>query len=667
MSAQGNLKERNDRRHARWLTPALFAWSTLLTILLYGRALELPFFFDDFVHLPYVDSHSIPQMVRSAGNLAYYRPLTFVVWKAMSYTTGGHNAALQHGLNLLLHLMNGFLVGLLARTLWGDRSSIEGRVLQPLLATTAFLCFPFSFQAVPWIDSASHLLATLLILIAILAFWQWRRRKRGRWPWLALSMLATLLALFTHENGILVLPLLAVVVLTDPVPDEALPARLRSLLLWALPVLIWLPLWWTTPKATDGSISIRGFETIVQNITYFLQGIAYPTTWLGRSLVAHTGLSDFAAVWLLSVVALGSALLVQVRAGKGRRRWLPWLWMAAATLPATLFLSFDYVINGPRLLMLASVGSALLWSDVATTLVGYARRRAQPAWNFLLLRATTIVLSQNVFFIGRLMRYHLILGRASDQVTSATLAANRAGDTALFINLPSWLAPPDPPYALGHVGVQFWPDYAPQEARVAVQTGVPADLMLRRVDGLRDTPPYFYGVSGDPLDWQLRNRDHLRVFIARYTAEAISIQLARAMPATPTAGAPLVAFAEGDAAPALALAAATTSVQDGDLILSLNWRAQQSPPDVTVFVHLVDEAGNLLAQADGDPLAGSYPFAQWQPGQLVVDIRYLPSLPEARTVRLGLYRRSDGQRLFAALAGDQPVQDKALVLPIPRP
>jgi hypothetical protein len=80
------------------------------------------------------------------------------------------------------------------------------------------------------------------------------------------------------------------------------------------------------------------------------------------------------------------------------------------------------------------------------------------------------------------------------------LVANKAGDTALFINLPSWLAPPDPPYALGHVGVQFWPDYAPQEARVGVQTGEPADLLLRRVDRLRDTPPYFYGVSGNPLD-----------------------------------------------------------------------------------------------------------------------------------------------------------------------
>jgi hypothetical protein len=157
------------------------------------------------------------------------------------------------------------------------------------------------------------------------------------------------------------------------------------------------------------------------------------------------------------------------------------------------------------------------------------------------------------------------------------------------------------------------------------------------------------------------------VFIASYTAEAISIQLAGAVPATPTAAAPLVAFAEGDAAPALALAAATVSVQDGDLVLSLSWRAQQSPPDVTVFVHLVDEAGNLLAQADGDPLAGSYPFAQWRPGQQVDDIRYLPSLPEARTVLLGLYRRSDGQRLFAAPAEDQPVQDNALVLPAPRP
>ena len=95
-----------------WLALAL--WGLLLIGLVYGRSLSLPFFFDDFVHLPYVDATSLSEMWRTAGSLAYYRPLTFILWKLLYLTLGHHSPVAQHAINLLLHLLNGLLAAQLA-------------------------------------------------------------------------------------------------------------------------------------------------------------------------------------------------------------------------------------------------------------------------------------------------------------------------------------------------------------------------------------------------------------------------------------------------------------------------------------------------------------------------------------------------------------------------
>jgi hypothetical protein len=56
------------------------------------------------------------------------------------------------------------------------------------------------------------------------------------------------------------------------------------------------------------------------------------------------------------------------------------------------------------------------------------------------------------------------------------------------------------------------------------------------------------------------------------------------------------------------------------LDLSLHWQAAQVPEtDYTVYVHLMDEEGQLLAQHDAPPRDGTYPSSWWLPGQVVVD------------------------------------------------
>jgi hypothetical protein len=92
--------------------------------------------------------------------------------------------------------------------------------------------------------------------------------------------------------------------------------------------------------------------------------------------------------------------------------------------------------------------------------------------------------------------------------------------------------------------------------------------------------------------------------------------------------------------------------------LTLYWRAEAPlAADHTVFVHLLDAAGNVVAQADAPPQAGRYPTRWWEPGEPTADPHaialpaHLP--PGEYRVRTGMYRPDTGERLpLAGSAGD---------------
>jgi hypothetical protein len=90
----------------------------------------------------------------------------------------------------------------------------------------------------------------------------------------------------------------------------------------------------------------------------------------------------------------------------------------------------------------------------------------------------------------------------------------------------------------------------------------------------------------------------------------------------------------------------------GPLDLTLYWQAQTDmDEDYTVFIHFLDDQGQLVGQLDGQPFDGNYPTSWWNPGEIVSDSRSGLELPAGRyQVLLGWYRAGDGTRL--SLAGD---------------
>ncbi|MBX3052186.1 MAG: hypothetical protein KF753_11960 [Caldilineaceae bacterium] len=97
--------------------------------------------------------------------------------------------------------------------------------------------------------------------------------------------------------------------------------------------------------------------------------------------------------------------------------------------------------------------------------------------------------------------------------------------------------------------------------------------------------------------------------------------------------------------------------------------------DYSFFIHLLDAAGNRLAQWDGAPLAGIAPIPTWQAGKRYIDRRTLTLpqdlLPGPYTIQIGLYDPASGARLaFAPAPGvEAAFTPDALVIPfvVPAP
>ncbi len=89
------------------------------------------------------------------------------------------------------------------------------------------------------------------------------------------------------------------------------------------------------------------------------------------------------------------------------------------------------------------------------------------------------------------------------------------------------------------------------------------------------------------------------------------------------------------------------------LALRATWHTNQPLPEAyQLFVHLYDEANQLMLQQDQSPAQGRAPTTIWQPGQLITDhhLLHLPNELPAGTyfIHFGMYRASDFARATAA-------------------
>jgi hypothetical protein len=105
---------------------------------------------------------------------------------------------------------------------------------------------------------------------------------------------------------------------------------------------------------------------------------------------------------------------------------------------------------------------------------------------------------------------------------------------------------------------------------------------------------------------------------------------------------------------------------EGDvLVLRVEWQAAARPvADHTLFVHVVDEAGEIAAQLDTQPRGGAYPTGVWDAGEVVPDEYAIPldGLPAGEyRVYLGWYTLPGGERLTGQVDGEAAPDDRVEV------
>jgi hypothetical protein len=104
-------------------------------------------------------------------------------------------------------------------------------------------------------------------------------------------------------------------------------------------------------------------------------------------------------------------------------------------------------------------------------------------------------------------------------------------------------------------------------------------------------------------------------------------------------------------------------LEPGDVVpLTLFWQARQPvQQDAKVFVHLLDAAGQLVAQHDSEPVNGLRPTSTWRPGESIVD-RHGVLLPDDLPpgdyhLVAGLYDPVTGNRLLVTAGTSAPPGD----------
>jgi hypothetical protein len=118
----------------------------------------------------------------------------------------------------------------------------------------------------------------------------------------------------------------------------------------------------------------------------------------------------------------------------------------------------------------------------------------------------------------------------------------------------------------------------------------------------------------------------------------------------------------------LAAFEAANEVQPGEsLPVHLYWEALGQPQkSYVVFVHLLDEAGNLVSSHDSVPRNGRFPTNTWLPGDLLQDTHTLQlaaDLPGGEyQINVGLYLSETGERVPVQTADGTVIPTQSLPL-----
>lgn len=636
--------------------------AVLLVLVLYGPGLRVSFHKDDLENIAWSVERDWFDIWTKAHLANTYRPVIVSLRKILGIFQGSYTILPLKLLNLGLYTLNALMTGLMAAMWWRSEPHISRRAAA-FLATVFFIAMPFAYESVPWASSIAHPLVTAFVLGAILAYDR-ARRSASRW-WIAVVVICTLLGPLTHELGFLTIGFLFLLEIRARWVREY-----ENIPYWAGGLAVAAVALYVLRRAVPGVLGLSDFpftwEMFLENTTYLLQGVTYPTALISGALANRAGVEAFLSVWIVGLPTL-LVLAALLNRMKDRVTWLMALsWLVVAGSVMVLFLR--YLLIAPHYLVFLAPGVALVWSGalLSIPLGGQSKRVRRAVICGLVLLLVVPGLVPVISSVGHLV----LLGEVLDDVAAAGRETT-ASESLLFVNMPYILYDSPLPYAVGSfetwvfLGPDFYPDrviYMDSLKEIPTQSALFTNLLPE----MPYTSVVLNTTGSTGRDWGEMVEliaDAGDVYLAQYEPHRIYLLRAgRVMPGPPDEPAEPVATFETPDSVIKLLSAGLLSAK-GRLGVRLAWLLPDSPlTGLEVFVHLYNENGELVSQADGPFLMGMYPLWLAGPGEYIEDYRYF-SVPAAETytIGIGLYDQISGVRLLPVDETGTPLEADRMV------
>jgi len=383
----------------------ILAWLiSVVTLLAYSNTFKADFAFDDFhqiVENPNVMKLSnIPRYFVDAGiastdaAIRGYRPITYSSF-VLNYALGEYNVAWWHLVNLLIHLANVLLVGLVtARVIErarpkpvvkpGQKTVVQpatAKIAAPFITAALFALHPIQTNAVTYISGRAGMLGAFFCLSAFAVFIEIRENRDAgrRLPLFAVFSALFILALLSKETSVALVGILIADDFIFTVPEGGGLKGLRRAVPAYIPVAVIIAAFIVLRQVLLGFVTATGGGPPISVQVYFMSELKVFWLYVRLMFLPVHQCVDYCYpavtapdAWVLSS-AIGIVLLVAgivfIRKKSPAAAFFG-LWFIAALMPESSFIPIRDIAVEYRM-YLPSVGFiaafAILMEDLFTT------------------------------------------------------------------------------------------------------------------------------------------------------------------------------------------------------------------------------------------------------------------------------------------------------------
>jgi len=253
------IKRLNQKLSKRWIACAVIA---LTAGIAYCNSFTVPFLLDDFGSIS--NNYAIHKLFDFPALWEFYAN-RIVLYFTLSINYFIHDNGVEgyHITNLLIHIFNGILFYLILKYIFSlpyfkGKQVFRYRNVFSVVAAVLFVCHPLQVNAVTYIVQRTASLAATFYLLSIYFFLKYR--IGGRWYRLFLTVIFTVLAMFTKEN-------------TITIPFTLLLLEIMFFLKdgktgWIKRILIFLLLFATVPIIPATNLLLKGYSQSDPDVTF---------------------------------------------------------------------------------------------------------------------------------------------------------------------------------------------------------------------------------------------------------------------------------------------------------------------------------------------------------------------------------------------------------------